>query len=161
MRAPSQCALCADVRRYEIEQAYLEGRPADTHGYTRRELEAHIAHSMDAETMSQIAAVAGASAIAARLRMLEAQATAILDAAAAKGSLGVALQALREARQTIETMAKLAGHLTETLTVEDNRPDLDARIAQVLDARGVPDSHTEQRASGQPEGPRALGPGTA
>lgn len=53
----------------------------------------------------------GGDDLLSRVRLLEQRATSILNQAERNGSLGVALNAIREARSTIELLAKLVGDL--------------------------------------------------
>jgi hypothetical protein len=147
------CQVCADVRRDAIESAYLRGDAAARYGHPRAVIESHMAHAMTPAALQAIADLTSAASIAARLRMLEGQATAILDAAIADGSGRLAIQALREVRATIETIAKVAGHLNESIGQDNARPDIDARIAQALDNRF---GHSESPRPAQWDGPRAI-----
>lgn len=49
----------------------------------------------------------------------------------------LAISALKEARQTIETMSRLVGSLANTQTEDSERPDIDAMIARKLGVIGA------------------------
>lgn len=115
-----------------VEDAYLNGLRIDR--YTRPQVDRHMAHVADRQTLRQVSELASASAVAARLRQLELAATAILDLAIAQADGKLAIQALREARATIATMSQLAGGLAASQSEDSERPDLDAAIAKRLGA---------------------------
>lgn len=129
------CDVCRDPRRGLIEQAYLTGDQEFEYPYSRAKIETHVSHLADQESLALIGGAASMSGVAARLRMLESTTMGILDEALKEGDHKTALNAVKEARNSIELMSKLAGHLIERYEVQDVRPDIDAEIDRRLKER--------------------------
>ena len=147
--APRECPICPRFDRTEIETAYLIGdRQFDFRPFSRAQVERHVSHTVDPDALRMSMGMASATAIAGRLRHLESATTAILDVAmrpilteAGTETLTdpkLALQAIKEARATIELTARVAGSLIDRHAEVDSRPDLDAAIADALRARNLP-----------------------
>ena len=126
----AECPICTSPSRYVVEQAYLHG--TSTSPFDRRTVEAHFSHLADGDALRAVESLASASAVSARLRTLEHASMALLEQAMASQDLKTALLAIREARNTITEMSRLAGHLADRHEVEEARPDLDAAIARAL-----------------------------
>ncbi len=109
-------------------------------------------HLFDAATLRIITGLSSASAIAARLRQLETQGSAILDAALAAKDGKLALAALREIRATLTSIGALASTLG-TPAQNEERPDLDRAIADYVGHASEDDARAETHET------RALGAG--
>ena len=124
------CLVCPSPARYTVEQAYLHG--SSTAPFDRRTVEAHFAHLADGDALRAVENMASAAAVSARLRTLEHASMAVLERALASDDPKVALLAIREARNTVAEMARIAGHLAARHEAAEARPDLDAAIARAL-----------------------------
>lgn len=105
------------------------GRPIPN--YSRAAVERHLAHAVDPRTLRALTDLASASGVAARLHQLAMTAAAIMDSALAADDGRLALQALKEARVTLEAMSRLSGALSDS-GISDTRPDLDAALSARL-----------------------------
>lgn len=105
--------------------------------FSRAKVERHMAHVTEPEALKIALGMSTAVSLATRLRYLESQATAILDAAMDTKDAGLALKAMREVRATMELMGRIGGALIDRVSVNESRPDLDAAIADALKAKGV------------------------
>lgn len=109
---------------------------------SRATIERHMAHVTEPEALKLALGMSATVALAARLRNLESQATAVLDLAMTpdpetrKVNPSLALKAVREVRATIELMGRVAGTLVDRVDKDQQRPDLDRSIEEALAAKG-------------------------
>jgi uncharacterized Rmd1/YagE family protein len=133
----SACQVCNAPDRSDIELAYMTGERVPIR-FSRAKVERHMAHVTEPEALKIALGMSTAVSLATRLRYLESQATAILDAAMDTQDATLALKAMREVRATMELMGRIGGALIDRVSVNESRPDLDAAIADALKAKGVP-----------------------
>ncbi len=120
---PRVCTVCNHSQRAEIEQLLLENEPlrdvAGRYRVSKSALERHKkAHIPLALVKAQNAAEAAqADTLLEQVQHLKARALTILDKAEGAGDLKTALSAIREARNTLELLAKLMGELDESPTI--------------------------------------------
>jgi len=115
---PRKCTICTGRQALEIDRALCDGETvadvAKRFKVSRDALHRHRrnGHVADAVAMAaESQAVANGGDLLTRVQNLERRTMSILDRAEAAGSLGVALASIREARSTIELLAKLVGDL--------------------------------------------------
>lgn len=152
--ATELCPICQDPSRYQVEQLYLEGHVQEIqrrHRYTRHEVERHMGHTHDPEVLRTVSGLAGATAVAARLRQLEQVQGAILEVALTGATvklpdgtevfqppdLNLALKAAREIRSTLVEVARMAPALDGQQSAAVARTDLDEEIADYLARRSA------------------------
>lgn len=163
------CPICADPGRYTVEQDYLEGNHRGTE-YSRQAVERHMSHVADPRALSLVTDLANASSIAGRLRQLEVMAAKIMDAALSPPAIlidgkpfqpppdaKVALQALREARATLDAISKLTATLESQHDPNEERPDLDDAISAYLSGKDIP-ATTQADENGKSGSQEASGP---
>ena len=125
---PRTCTICGHQQRVEIDKGLLCKEPL-------RQLAAQWKVSVaalqrhKADHITRVLARAAekdeliqGEALLDQLRDLQRRSLAILDEAEATGKLGTALHAIREARSTLELLAKLLGEL-------DDRPQVNLVVA--------------------------------
>lgn len=112
------CSVCTHPKRLEIDRALVAGEPlraiARRFGVSKDALRRHREHLptyLARATEAREAAQAGD--LLAQIQDLRDRALRILDKAESSRDLRVSLQAIREARQCVELLAKLAGELSE------------------------------------------------
>lgn len=116
---PRTCTVCAHERRSEIDSVLLTGGPlrtiADRWSVSKTALIRHReGHLPAALAMAKEAEeVARADALLTQVRHLQSRTLRILDASENAGELRTALAAIREARGTLELLAKLLGEIDE------------------------------------------------
>ncbi len=162
------CPICRDPFRYKVEQLYLEGDLSAVrreHQYSRHEVETHMGHVADPEVLRTVAGLAGATAVAARLRQLEQIQGAILEAALTgvtikqedgtelqvPPDLKLALAAAREIRSTLVEVAKMAPALDSQQSSSLERTDLDEQIQDYLRRRGMAEGEGNVRSPSAPD----------
>ena len=133
-RMAGKCSICEHPKRGEIDKAIVTRSAslrtiADRYGVSKtaliRHRDSHIPKLVQAAESARAmqAASSGASLIDELDRLLK-KALAILEAAEKAGELKVALQAIREARETIKACADLA----VTVDLEERVEALEAQI---------------------------------
>jgi hypothetical protein len=134
---PRKCTVCAHPDRVEIDRALVAGvanrRIASQRNVTERAVRHHKTNHLPAKLVMATAAseVAEADALLDRVRDLQGRVYGILDKAEGAGDLRTALGAIREARGTLELLAKLLGEL-------DERPVLNLNVSpEWLELRAV------------------------
>lgn len=161
MPSDACCVIGADPARYIIEQQYLTGERIMR--YSRQQVERHLSHSVDQKSLREVTDLAGAAAIASRLRQLELTAARIMDAALSEREVTLpdgtkitqlpdgklALQALREARSTLAEMAKLSDTLSRAGEKSEENLALDDALwtALGMDAPPRPASDGDENES--------------
>ena len=164
------CSTCNHVKRAEIDRRLAGGEPAtqiaSAYGLNPSSLYRHRANCLKLGSANAILkeAARGTAAVALlrsketlsdNYRALCARIDQIVDQAQAEGSLAIAVSGLNSIRQTLDSLARLGGHvgsgatqvnvavqnnfkveigqITERLIGEfDKEPELKARIAQAL-----------------------------
>lgn len=162
------CKSCQHLKRPEIDRRLAAGEPvkelAEDYGLTVSSLHRHKTNCLKLASSNAIKkeAARGAAALAllpSKETLNESYAAlcgridAIVAEAQIKGSLAIAISGLNSLRQTLDSLARLAGHIgpaqvnvavqnnlnisvdqiSERLIQQfDNEPDLKARIAQAL-----------------------------
>ncbi len=150
-----RCTVCTHPKRDEIDRALIAGEPyrdiARRYGLSKDALRRHREHIPKELARSREAEeVARADELLGQVQELRDRALSILDKAERSKDLRTALQAIREARQCVELLAKLAGELSEApqvnillspqwvelrktiLVALDPFPEARARLAEVL-----------------------------
>ncbi len=116
---PRSCTVCAHPKRDEIDRALVGGEPnrriAARCDVTERAVRNHKAGHLPAKLVvaEKASEVARADALLEQVQDLQRRAHAILDKAEEAGELRVALSAIREARGSLELLARLMGELDE------------------------------------------------
>ena len=128
----SQCSICNHPKRREIDKALVTGSMSyrnmvERYGVSMAALSRHKAQHLPrlvkaAEAAAEVQAVAFGADLIDELDRLLKRSMAILEKAEKAGELRVALQAIREARETLKTQADL------TLTQE-----LEERLDEIED----------------------------
>jgi hypothetical protein len=172
-----KCSTCQHVKRVEIDRRLAGGEPgnqiAQDYGINPSSLHRHRANCLRLPSANAIMkeAARGTAAVAClpskdelghAYAQLRARIDRITEQAEAEGSLKVALSGLNAVRQTLDSLARLAGHDQAQVNVAvhtevhldlvferligqfDAEPELKARIAQALlliEATGVNDAH--------------------
>jgi len=116
---PQVCTVCTHANRHAIDVALVSGTPNRhiasqyqlSEAAVRRHAEAHLPAAL--ARAREAADMAHAGDLPAQVRVLQARALAILDAVDAGGDPRTALAALREARGSLELIAKLTGAFRE------------------------------------------------
>ena len=120
---PRRCTICIHPARADIDASIVRGeafrRIAAHHGVTEQSVRRHRADHLPSSLVKAEEAreVAQASSLLAEVRELHARVLAILTRAEEAGDLRAATGAIREARSTIELLAKLTGELDERAEV--------------------------------------------
>ena len=139
-----KCSICCHPQRDEIDKRLargdsIAGITRDIAGISedalRRHKEAHIPEALaKAEGVKE---VAEANTLLADIRALREKATTILEKAEKAGDLKTALLGIREARGSIELLAKVEGQLKDSpqITIINNPKWIELRtlIVAVLD----------------------------
>lgn len=116
---PRPCSICTHLRRDQIDSDIVRGEPfrriATQRGVTEQAVRRHAATHLPAALVKAQDAgeLVRASTLLDELRGLHARVLAILTTAESEGDLRAATGAIREARSTIELLAKLTGQLEE------------------------------------------------
>lgn len=115
---PRTCSVCTHEQRSEIDTALLEGEPyrhiAARFGTSTAALQRHKEHLPRFIVKAHEAGeVAQANNLLGQVKDLQKRALGILDRAEGAGDLRTAVSAIREARATVELLAKLSGELDE------------------------------------------------
>ena len=119
---PRTCTICTHESAPEIDRALLDGEAyrsiAKRYGASasavlrhREHLPNQLVKAREAETVTQ------ADTLLEQVNHLKTRALSILDTAENSGDLRTALSAIREARSTVELLAKLSGELQQEGTV--------------------------------------------
>ena len=137
------CSICNHPQRSEIDKALVTRSAsmrdiAGQYGVSRSALSRHKANHLPrlvqaAEAAEEAQAVTSGAALIDELDRLLERALAILEAAEGSGQLRVALQAIREARETIKICADLA----VTAELEERVEELEELIEQRGGLRSV------------------------
>lgn len=122
---PRACTICTHPQRAEIDAALLAEEPlriiAQRTGTSATALHRHKEHlPRFLVKAAEAAEVAQADSLLEQVRSLQTRALSILDRADEAGDLRTALGAIREARSTLELLAKLSGELQQEGTVTLN-----------------------------------------
>ena len=120
---PRRCTICDDPRRAEIDAALVSSevyraiakRFSVSESAMYRHRAAHLPQAMVKASQAQEAVQA--DSLLDQVRSLQERTMTILDTAEDTGNLRVALQAIREARGTVELLARLMGELNSEVTV--------------------------------------------
>lgn len=116
---PRPCSVCTHPEHAAIDAALVRGMAcrelAALYRVSPDAMERHKAAHLPATLLKAQDAQEAAQAddLLAQVRALQTRALAILDSAEAAGDLRTALGAIREARGTLELLAKLTGDLDE------------------------------------------------
>lgn len=120
---PRACSICSHAEREAIDRALTESTPnrriAAQFGVTEQALRRHKAGHLPAALVNATKAheAARADTLLDQVRHLQKKALGILAKAEAAGDLRAATAAIREARGSLELLAKLVGELDERPTV--------------------------------------------
>ena len=120
---PRRCTVCGHKKRSAIDKALVERRPfRDIAGQHRVSKSALVRHFDDHLPSSLVKAqeateAAQADALLAQVVDLRDKAFGIFDKAESSDDLRTALGAIREARGCVELLAKLAGELQDSPTI--------------------------------------------
>lgn len=120
---PRTCTICAHPQRNDIDAALIAGGPnrsiavqySLSAASVQRHRDSHLPASMAAA--ARAAEVARGDGLLALVRGLLAKALGILKKAEDSNDYRTALAAIREARGTLELLARLQGELQDTTTV--------------------------------------------
>ena len=127
---PQVCTVCAHPERRAIDVAVVSGTPnrriASRYGVSEAAVRRHVASHLPAALARarDAAEQALAGDLLAQVRALQARALAILDVADSTGDQRTALAALREARGSLELIAKLTGAFREPIA-QDSTGDVE------------------------------------
>jgi hypothetical protein len=116
---PQPCTVCQHESRDEIDRSLVEGTPnrvvARQHGLHHDAVRRHREDHLPAKLVraKENRDLTEADALMRRMLQLEQSARRILGKAEASGDLRTALSGIREARSTLELLAKVAGELDE------------------------------------------------
>lgn len=116
---PRRCTICVHPERADIDASVVRGEPfrriAAHFGVSEQSVRRHRADHLPASLLKAQEAqeVGEANALLHEVRDLQARALGILTKAEEAGDLRAATGAIREARSTIELLAKLTGELDE------------------------------------------------
>lgn len=115
---PRPCTICSHARRAEIDAALVAGQAPNTtiaalFGVTESAIRRHAREHLPAAlTKAQEAQeVAQADDLLGQVQNLQSRTLAILKTAEATGDLRIALQAIAQARNNLELLARLLGEL--------------------------------------------------
>lgn len=130
---PQACSVCQNPQRDSIDRMLVEGTSNRViarqyglhHDAVRRHREGHLPAKL--VRSQEVRELAEADSLMRRMLQLEQRARTILDEAHASGDLRTALSGIREARNTLELLAKIAGEL-------DERPVVNVLIAPTVQA---------------------------
>lgn len=131
---PRRCTVCDHPDRQEVEKLLVRGEPlrnvaerfslSTTAVYRHKDnhLPAKLVKARDAETVAEADRLMGdvvehADDVLSEVRHLHRRANAILDRAEAAENDATSLKAIREARLTLELLARLLGELKDGPTV--------------------------------------------
>jgi hypothetical protein len=120
---PRTCSVCVHPERALIDQALIAGQTnrfiAVQFSLSATAVQRHKDNHMPASMAlaSQAAEVARGDSLLDQVRCLQARALGILEKAEQANDLRMALMAIREARGTLELLARLQGELQDTTTV--------------------------------------------
>src|SRR5262249_44706212 len=120
---PRVCTVCAHQSRQEIDAALTTGAPyrriAPQYGLTERSVRRHAADHIPAmlAQAAQAKVVTQAGDLLTQVQTLQAKALDLLAKAEAAGDYRTALAGVREARGTLELLARLRGELDERAVV--------------------------------------------
>ena len=146
---PRVCTVCVHTDKEAIDKALVAGEAyraiAQRFAASPDAVYRHRAHIPVAlAKASEAAEVVRADSLLAQVKALQARALGLLDKAEAAGDLRAATGAIREARATMELVAKLVGELDEraqinvlhidSMTAAQMREDLAARLARTIQA---------------------------
>jgi transposase-like protein len=126
---PRRCSVCDHPERQKVDEALVSGAPyrsiAKRFALSESAVYRHKAEHLPARLAKarEAVEVAQADDLLTQVRDLQDRALAILDRAESAGELRTALGAIREARGSLELLAKLLGDL-------DERPQVNVLIAQ-------------------------------
>lgn len=120
---PRRCTICTHPERAEIDSCLVRGEPfrriAAERGVTEQSVRRHRADHLPESLVKAEEAreVDVANTLLHEVRELQVRALGILTKAEEAGDLRAATGAIREARSTIELLAKLTGELDERTEV--------------------------------------------
>ena len=120
---PRVCTICTHPQRDEIDQAILAGQPlrriAPRYGVTetslRRHRDNHLAKAL--EKARETAEALRAERLAEFVLFLRNEALSVYREARKAKRLGIALQALAEARESTAVLARLVGEIGERVEI--------------------------------------------
>lgn len=130
---PRVCSICQHPDRDAIDRRLVEGATyrdiAGQFRLSKSAVERHRESHLPAKLVraQEVRELTEADALLRRMLQLEQRARQILDQAQASGDLRSALSGIREARNTLELLAKIAGEL-------DERPVVNVLIAPTVQA---------------------------
>ncbi len=120
---PRRCTICTHKSRSKIDQALVERQPfrniAAQFGVSTSALVRHFDDHLPAALVKahEATEAAQADALLAQVVDLRDKALGVLDKAEESDDLRAALSAIREARGCVELLAKLAGQLKDSPTI--------------------------------------------
>ena len=122
---PRTCSVCVHRERDEIDNVLLAGQVslrnmAERYGTSATALHRHKSEHLPTALIkaAEAAEVASADSLLDQVRALQAKALGIFDKAEATGDLRTALAAIREARGSMELVARMVGELGERKRLE-------------------------------------------
>lgn len=125
---PRICSVCVHPMREYIEEELIRNTPLRNiakqfgtsvtalHRHKQSHLPEHLTQAKQAEE------VANASSLLEKVQHLHEKAIGILASAEQANDLRTALMAIREARATLELIAKVTGELTQQVAVKNDSP---------------------------------------
>jgi hypothetical protein len=120
---PRTCTICAHAKRPDIDKALVERQPfraiARQHSVSKDALIRHHDDHLPASLVKaqEATEAAQADALLAQVVDLRDKALGVLGKAEKSADLRAALSAIREARGCVELLAKLAGQLKDSPTI--------------------------------------------
>lgn len=153
MAGPSKCTICTSTKLAQVDEALVAGESVRSIGRrlsvgwasVHRHSLNHLPPGLLVPSAPVLDPTAGPQVLERLMGLVE-RVTTILDRAERKGSLQVAVSAIREHRNTLELIAKIVGELNE-------RPQINVLVQpQWLDLRQV----IQQALAPYPEAQRAL-----
>jgi hypothetical protein len=146
-----QCKVCVSASHRKIDRLLLEGQSFAKIGRRfgvsedslRRHFRSHVERALQKHAAAERESLQRGARLQEQLEFISAKAEDILEQAQRAGNLSVALQALRELRESCRLAAVAAGELDEgnrtTVNVQINQPADEARDARAyLEACNVP-----------------------
>lgn len=120
---PRTCTICGHKKRLDIDKALVQRRPfrdiAGQYSVSKSALVRHHDDHLPSTLLKAQAAreAADADALLAQVVDLRDKALAVLEKAEGSDDLRAAVSAIREARGCVELLAKLAGELKDSPTI--------------------------------------------
>jgi hypothetical protein len=146
---PRKCTICSHTSHNEIDTSLLSSDSfrtiADRFGIAETSLKRHASNHLPAilTKAEEAKEVTRADSLLEELKRLKARTYSIMDSAEKAENLGIALTAVREIRNSIELLLKVAGELQDvnTTVIVNNPQWIEIRTTILTVLENHPDAH--------------------